>query len=159
MLFATYVLSGVLCAASGVFYAARQGSTDSTTGLGWEFQALTAVIIGGASVAGGRGTVWRAMLGAIIIFMMTNGLVRIGIPGYITSAAHRRHLAGRRRHRCEMGEEPRQSHPENLRQSGACAAVSPRPSIARDSNSPSPRTIGWLTRRPSGSIKSKARRM
>ena len=44
------------------------------------------MIIGGASVAGGRGTVWRAMLGAIIIFMMTNGLVRIGIPGYITSA-------------------------------------------------------------------------
>src|ERR1700728_4323285 len=86
MLLATYMLSGVLCAAGGIFYAARQGSTDSTTGVGWEFQALTAVIIGGASVAGGRGTVWRAMLGAIIIFMLTNGLVRIGIPGYITSA-------------------------------------------------------------------------
>ena len=87
MLFATYVLSGVLCAAGGVFYAARQGSTDSTTGLGWEFQALTAVILGGASVAGGRGTVWRAMIGAIIIFVLTNGLVRIGISGYVTSAA------------------------------------------------------------------------
>jgi ribose transport system permease protein len=86
MLLMTYVLSGVLCAAGGIFYAARQGSTDSTTGVGWEFQALTAVIIGGASVAGGRGTVWRAMIGAIIIFVMTNGLVRIGIPGYITSA-------------------------------------------------------------------------
>jgi ribose transport system permease protein len=86
MLLATYVLSGMLCAAGGIFYAARQGSTDSTTGVGWEFQALTAVIIGGASVAGGRGTVWRALLGAIIIFMMTNGLVRIGIAGYITSS-------------------------------------------------------------------------
>ena len=86
MLLATYVLSGVLCALGGVFYAARQGSTDSTTGLGWEFQAVTAVVLGGASVAGGRGTVWRAMIGAIIIFMMTNGLVRIGIPGYITSS-------------------------------------------------------------------------
>jgi ribose transport system permease protein len=86
MLLMTYILSGVLCAAGGIFYAARQGSTDSTTGVGWEFQALTAVIIGGASVAGGRGTVWRAMIGAIIIFVMTNGLVRIGIPGYITSA-------------------------------------------------------------------------
>ncbi|HMK70627.1 MAG TPA: ABC transporter permease, partial [Xanthobacteraceae bacterium] len=86
MLLVTYVLSGMLCAAGGIFYAARQGSTDSTTGIGWEFQALTAVIIGGASVLGGRGTVWRAMLGAIIIFLMTNGLVRIGIPGYITSS-------------------------------------------------------------------------
>ena len=86
MLLATYTLSGMLCAAGGIFYAARQGSTDSTTGVGWEFQALTAVIIGGASVAGGRGTVWRALLGAIIIFLMTNGLVRIGIAGYITSS-------------------------------------------------------------------------
>ena len=86
MLLVTYMLSGMLCAAGGIFYAARQGSTDSTTGIGWEFQALTAVIIGGASVLGGRGTVWRAMLGAIIIFLMTNGLVRIGIPGYITSS-------------------------------------------------------------------------
>jgi ribose transport system permease protein len=87
MLFATYVLSGTLCALGGMFYAARQGSTDSTTGVGWEFQALTAVILGGASLAGGRGTVWRAMIGAIIIFLLVNGLVRIGIPGYVTSGA------------------------------------------------------------------------
>ena len=86
MLLATYMLSGALCAVGGVFYAARQGSTDSTTGVGWEFQALTAVIIGGASVSGGRGTVWRAMIGAIIVFVLTNGLVRNGVPGYITSA-------------------------------------------------------------------------
>ena len=77
---------GLLCAAGGVFYAARQGSTDSTTGVGWEFQALTAVVLGGVSLAGGKGTVWRAMLGGIIIFVLTNGLVRMGIPGYITSA-------------------------------------------------------------------------
>jgi ribose transport system permease protein len=87
MLFATYVLSGTLCAAGGLFYAARQTSTDSTTGLGWEFQALTAVVLGGVSLGGGKGTVWRAMIGGIIIFVMTNGLVRMGIPGYVTSAA------------------------------------------------------------------------
>ena len=60
----TYVLSGMLCAAGGIFYAARQASTDSTTGVGWEFQALTAVVLGGVSLAGGKGTVWRAMIGA-----------------------------------------------------------------------------------------------
>src|SRR3984893_5188687 len=86
MLFLTYVLSGTLCAASGIFYAARQSSTDSTTGVGWEFQALTAVVLGGVSLAGGKGTVWRAMIGALIIFLLTNGLVRMGIPGYVTSA-------------------------------------------------------------------------
>jgi ribose transport system permease protein len=86
MLFATYALSGMLCAAGGVFYAARQNSTDSTTGVGWEFQALTAVVLGGVSLAGGKGTVWRAMIGGLIVFMLTNGLVRLGIPGYVTSA-------------------------------------------------------------------------
>ena len=86
MLFMTYVLSGTLCAASGIFYAARQASTDSTTGVGWEFQALTAVVLGGVSLAGGKGTVWRAMIGALIIFLLINGLVRMGIPGYVTSA-------------------------------------------------------------------------
>ena len=85
MLFATYVLSGALCAAGGIFYAARQASADSRTGVGWEFQALTAVVLGGISLAGGKGTVWRAMIGAIIIFALTNGLVRMGIPGYVTS--------------------------------------------------------------------------
>ena len=86
MLFATYALSGALRGLGGLFYAARQSSTDSTTGVGWEFQALTAVVLGGVSLAGGKGTVWRAMLGGIIIFALTNGLVRMGIPGYITSA-------------------------------------------------------------------------
>src|ERR1700688_2320856 len=86
MLLFTYALSGMLCAIGGVFYAARQNSTDSTTGVGWEFQALTAVILGGVSLAGGKGTVWRAMIGALIIFLLTNGLVRMGIPGYVTSA-------------------------------------------------------------------------
>lgn len=86
MLLATYALSGFLCGAAGVFYAAHQNSTDSTTGVGWEFQALTAVVLGGVSLAGGKGTVWRAMIGGVIVFMLTNGLVRMGIPGYVTSA-------------------------------------------------------------------------
>lgn len=86
MLLATYVLSGVLCAIAGLFYAARQNSTDSTTGVGLEFQALTAVVLGGVSLAGGKGTVWRAMIGGVIVFMLTNGLVRMGVPGYISSA-------------------------------------------------------------------------
>jgi ribose transport system permease protein len=86
MLFSTYVLSGVLCAAGGLFYAARQNSADSQTGQGWELQALTAVVLGGISLGGGKGTVWRAMIGAIIIFALANGFLRMGIEGYITSS-------------------------------------------------------------------------
>jgi ribose transport system permease protein len=86
ILLATYTLSGLLCGIAGIFYAARQNSTDSTTGVGLEFQALTAVVLGGVSLAGGKGTVWRAMIGGVIVFMLTNGLVRLGIPGYVSSA-------------------------------------------------------------------------
>ncbi len=86
MLFWTYVLSGALCGAGGLFYAARQGSSDSTTGVGWEFQALTAVVLGGVSLGGGKGTVGRAMIGAVIIFLLSNGFVRMGVPGYVSSA-------------------------------------------------------------------------
>ena len=87
MLFATYAISGLLCAAGGLFYAARQGSSDSTTGVFWEFQALTAVVLGGVSLGGGKGTVGRATIGAVIIFLLSNGFVRMGVPGYVTSAA------------------------------------------------------------------------
>ena len=86
VLFFTYVLSGILCAAGGLFYAARQGSSDSTTGVGWEFQTLTAVVLGGVSLGGGRGTVWRAILGGIIIFLLSNGFVRMGVSGYVTAS-------------------------------------------------------------------------
>ena len=47
MLLVTYMLSATLCALGGVFYATRQGSTNSTTGLGWGFQAVTAVVLAG----------------------------------------------------------------------------------------------------------------
>ncbi len=86
VLFCTYVLSGVLSAAGGLFYAARQNSASSDTGYGWEVQALTAVVLGGVSLAGGKGTVWRATIGAIIVFLLVNGFVRMGIEGNLTSA-------------------------------------------------------------------------
>ncbi|HLJ65065.1 MAG TPA: hypothetical protein VKT70_13210, partial [Stellaceae bacterium] len=86
VLFCTYVLSGVLAAAGGLFYAARQNSASSDTGVGFEVHALTAVVLGGVSLAGGKGTVWRATIGAIIVFLLLNGFVRMGIEGNFTSA-------------------------------------------------------------------------
>ncbi len=83
----TYVTSGVLSATGGLFYAARLESSGSDTGVGWEVNALTAVVLGGVSLAGGRGTVARALLGAVIVFVLVNGLVRLGVPGAVTSAA------------------------------------------------------------------------
>ena len=84
-LFSAYVISGALAALAGVFYAARQNSSGTDTGLGWEINALAAVVLGGISLAGGRGTIARAMMGAAIIFMLVNGLVRMGVSGNVTT--------------------------------------------------------------------------
>ncbi|MBB4425425.1 ribose transport system permease protein [Bradyrhizobium sp. CIR48] len=78
---AAYVLSGVTCGLAGFLFAARQESADATTGLGWEVQALTAVVLGGVSLSGGKGTFWRALIGAGIVFLLINGFVRLGVRG------------------------------------------------------------------------------
>ena len=87
VLFFTYLMSGTLAAAGGLFYAARLNSAGSDTGIGWEISALTAVVLGGVSLAGGRGTVARALIGAVIVFVLVNGLVRLGFPGALSSTA------------------------------------------------------------------------
>ena len=85
-LFSAYVISGTLTALAGIFYAARQNSSGTDTGVGWEINALAAVVLGGISLAGGRGTIARAMMGAAIIFMLISGLVQTGASGNLTTA-------------------------------------------------------------------------
>jgi ribose transport system permease protein len=85
-IFTAYVLSSTLASVAGVFYAARLNSSGTDTGLGWEINALAAVVLGGISLAGGRGTIARAIMGAAIIFMLVNGMVRMGISGNFTTA-------------------------------------------------------------------------
>jgi ribose transport system permease protein len=86
-LFLAYVLSGMLAAFAGVLYAARQNSAGTDTGVGWEVNALAAAVLGGISLAGGRGTISRALMGAAIIFLLINGLVQLGTHGSLTTAA------------------------------------------------------------------------
>ncbi len=76
-----YMLSGALCGLAGFLVAARQESADATSGAGWEVQALTAVVLGGVSLAGGKGTFWRALIGAGVVFLLINGFVRLGTRG------------------------------------------------------------------------------
>lgn len=86
VLFSAYVISGSIAALAGIFYAARQNSSGTDTGVGWEINALAAVVLGGISLAGGRGTIARAVMGAAIIFMLISGMVRLGISGNLTTA-------------------------------------------------------------------------
>lgn len=81
-----YVLSGLIAALAGLFYAARQNSAGSDTGLGWEVSALAAVVLGGVSIAGGRGSVGRVLMGSAILFLLMSGLLRMNMPGGASSA-------------------------------------------------------------------------
>ena len=75
----TYVISGVMAAAGGVFYASRLSAAGANTGLGLEVTALTAAVLGGNSLGGGRGSVAKALLGAVIVLIINNSLVRLGL--------------------------------------------------------------------------------
>jgi len=59
------------CAQPAVFFYAARQTAPIDHGCRLEFQALTAVVLGGVSLAGGKGTVWRAMIGGLIVFMLT----------------------------------------------------------------------------------------
>lgn len=88
VLFSTYVVSGMLTALGAVFFAARLDSVGSQTGDGYAFEALAAVMIGGVSLAGGKGTIGRCLIGAGIIYVLGNGLVQFGYPGQVTNAVN-----------------------------------------------------------------------
>lgn len=80
-----YVWSGILCALAGFLYAARLGSAGADTGVGLEVSALTAAVLGGNSLGGGRGSVAKAIIGALLVMIITNSLISFGVPGSITS--------------------------------------------------------------------------
>ncbi|MBX3530125.1 MAG: SMP-30/gluconolactonase/LRE family protein [Rhizobiaceae bacterium] len=75
----TYVASGTLAALAGVLLASRLGGAGADTGVGLEIAALTAAVLGGNSLGGGRGSAAKAIIGSITVMIMVNGLVRLGV--------------------------------------------------------------------------------
>jgi rhamnose transport system permease protein len=69
-----YVLSGLMASLAAVIYVAHLGQAKSDAGTGYELMAITAVVLGGASIFGGRGTVLGTMLGLFGIVILQNGL-------------------------------------------------------------------------------------
>lgn len=78
-----YVASGLLTAIAAFLFSARLGSTGADTGIGLEISVLTAVVLGGVSLGGGRGSVGSAVIGAILVLVLTNGLIRLSTPGSV----------------------------------------------------------------------------
>ena len=80
----TYIASGTLVALAGFMYAARLSSVGSDTGVGLELMVLTAAVVGGNSLGGGRGSAGKAIMGAVTILLLTNGLIRLGLQSGAT---------------------------------------------------------------------------
>lgn len=75
----TYVVSGTLAALAGALFASRLGGAGADTGVGLEISALTAAVLGGNSLGGGRGSAAKALIGSITVMIMINSLVRLGV--------------------------------------------------------------------------------
>jgi len=71
---AVYSLAGAICGIAGILIASRLNSAQPALGLGYELEAIAAVVIGGTSLSGGRGTVLGTLIGALIMAVLTNGL-------------------------------------------------------------------------------------
>jgi ribose transport system permease protein len=77
-----YVLSGGLAAVAGMILVGRLGAADPTMGNLWELNAIAAAAIGGASLMGGKGSVFGTLLGAIILGALTNGLTLLNVQAF-----------------------------------------------------------------------------
>jgi rhamnose transport system substrate-binding protein len=79
-----YFLSGAVASVAAVIYVAHLGQAKSDAGTGYELAAITAVVLGGTSVFGGRGTVWGTVLGLFAISVLQNGLRLAALPSEMT---------------------------------------------------------------------------
>jgi ribose transport system permease protein len=77
-----YCLTGLFAGLAGVVMTARLGAASMTAGTGLELRVITAVIIGGASLQGGEGTVLGAFLGSLLMALITNALTLLGVDVY-----------------------------------------------------------------------------
>ena len=84
-IFWVYTASGMLVGIGALFFAARLNSAGESVGLGLEVVALTAVVVGGVALGGGRGSVAKVIWGTAVVFLLTNGFVRLGFRGDIAS--------------------------------------------------------------------------
>jgi len=79
-----YLLSGFVASVAAIVYVAHLGQAKSDAGTGYELDAITASVLGGTSVFGGRGTVWGTLFGLFAISVLQNGLHLAALPSELT---------------------------------------------------------------------------
>jgi len=77
-----YTLAGLLSGMAGLVVSSRVGSGQPGQGVGIELDAIAAAVIGGTSLAGGIGTIWGTIVGALIIGVLDNGLILLNVDQY-----------------------------------------------------------------------------
>jgi ribose transport system permease protein len=77
-----FMLTGGLCGLIAALLFGALHTAETTTGTGFEFSVIGAVIVGGVQLTGGRGTIYGSFVGAVIIAMITRGLVLLGLSQY-----------------------------------------------------------------------------
>ncbi len=82
--FLVYLLSGLAASVSAIIYVAHLGQAKSDAGSGFELMAITAVVLGGTSIFGGRGTIAGTVLGLFALVVLQNGLRLAGQPAELT---------------------------------------------------------------------------
>lgn len=81
-LMCTYALSGLLSSVGGIILCGRLAMGTSTVGDGYEMDAIAAVVVGGASLAGGVGSAWKTLIGVLLISVLGNIMNLTGIASY-----------------------------------------------------------------------------
>ncbi len=77
-----YAIGGALAAIGGIIVTSRLDSAQPNAGISYELDAIAAVVIGGTSLSGGRGSVWGTVMGAVIIGVLNNGLVLMNVSPF-----------------------------------------------------------------------------
>ncbi len=80
---ATFTIAGAAVGIGAIIYMARLNVASPIIGIGFELNAIAAVIIGGVSLTGGRGSILGTLLGAVIIGVLANGLVLLGLSDFM----------------------------------------------------------------------------
>lgn len=75
-----YMIAGVFTGVAGIVMASRLNSAQPALGQGYELEAIAAVVIGGTSLSGGKGTILGTVIGALIMSVLTNGLRIMSVP-------------------------------------------------------------------------------